>query len=91
MISVLNYAKHNYQGLSIADRKKVENSVEQCIQEAMRPMIGFRVDQDLKEFFEKLAKKENRSLSNFIINAILTYIKEHHGIDWHKVKDKPKK
>lgn len=54
----------------------------------MRPMIGFRIDQELKELFEKLAKKENRSLSSFIINAILTYLKEHHKIDWHKIKPK---
>ena len=54
-------------------------------------MIGFRVEQKLRDFFESLAEKENRTLSNFIINAVLTYIKQHHKIDWHKVKDKPKK
>ena len=57
----------------------------------MRPMIGFRIDQELKDLFEKLAEKENRSLSSFIINAVLTYIKQHHNIDWHKAKKKPKK
>ena len=57
----------------------------------MRPMIGFRVDQELRDFLEKLAEKENRTLTSFIINAILTYIKEHHKIDWHKIKSKPKK
>ena len=40
---------------------------------------------------EKLAEKENRSLSSFIINAVLTYIKQHHNIDWHKAKKKPMK
>ena len=54
----------------------------------MRPMIGFRVDQELRDFLEKLAGKENRTLSSFIINAILTYIKDHHKVDWHKVKSK---
>ena len=56
----------------------------------MRPMIGFRIDQELKDLLEKLAEKENRSLSSFVINAVLTYIKQHHKIDWHKEK-KPKK
>jgi len=54
-------------------------------------MIGFRVDQELKDLFEKLAEKENRSLSSFIINAAVTYIKQHHKIDWHKVKKQAKK
>jgi hypothetical protein len=26
----------------------------------------------------------NRILLNFIINAVLTYIKKHHGADWSK-------
>jgi len=56
----------------------------------MRPMIGFRVEEELKGLFEKVAEKENRSLSNFIINAILVYLKEHHKIDWHKLKNKSK-
>lgn len=59
--------------------------------EVMRPMIGFRVDQKLRDLLESLAEKENRTLSNFVINAILAYIKQHHNIDWHKVKGKPKK
>ena len=56
----------------------------------MRPMIGFRIDQELKDLFEELAEKENRSLSNFIINAVLAYMKQHHKIDWHKAKKKAK-
>jgi hypothetical protein len=49
-------------------------------------MIGFRVEQKLKDLFEQEAEKENRNLSSFIVNAVLTYIKEHHGIDWHEIK-----
>lgn len=45
-------------------------------------MIGIKVDPEFKEFLQKLAEDENRNLSNFIINALLTYIKEHKGIDW---------
>ena len=49
-------------------------------------MIGCKVDPEFKEFLEKLADEENRSLSNFIINALLTYSKDHKGIDWKKRK-----
>ena len=51
-------------------------------------MIGIKVDTEFKEFLQKLAEGENRNLSNFITNALLTYIKEHKGIDW---KDPSKK
>ena len=54
-------------------------------------MIGFKAEQEFKAFLQTLAEKENRSLSSFIINALITYIRDHHKIDWHKVKDKPKK
>ena len=49
-------------------------------------MLGVRVDPDLKDVLQKLADEENRSLSNFVINALLTYIKEHKGVDWKKSK-----
>ena len=44
-------------------------------------MIGLKVDPEFKEFLQKLAAEENRSLSNFIKHAIKTYIKEHKGIN----------
>ena len=57
----------------------------------MKIMIGFRVSPEFKEFLHKLADDENRNLSNFMENGILTYIKDHKGIDWKKQKKKPKK
>lgn len=45
-------------------------------------MVGFRATRQFKEFLQKMAKQENRSLSNFIVNALLVYIKEHHGKEW---------
>lgn len=54
-------------------------------------VIGFRVPKQLKKLLEELADKENRTLTSYIINAVVTYTKERHGIDWHKVKAKPKK
>ena len=47
-------------------------------------MMGLRIDPELKKFLQKMADDENRTLSNFIINAVLTYIKDHKGIDWKK-------
>jgi len=46
----------------------------------MKPMIGIRIDPELRKLLDKLAAQENRTLSSFVVNAVLTYIKEHHGI-----------
>jgi len=51
-------------------------------------MIGFRASKEFKEFLQKRANEENRTLSNFIVNALITYIKEHHGINWHEENKK---
>ena len=56
----------------------------------MKKMMGLRIDPDLKKFFQKIAEEENRNLSNFIINAVLTYIKDHKGLTWKKPKKKSK-
>ena len=53
-------------------------------------MIGFRIDEELRDLMGQAAEKENRSLSGFIINAVLAYLKEHHKIDWHKIKKSKK-
>ena len=50
----------------------------------MKKIIGIKADPELKELLQKLASDENRSLSNFIINALLTYLKEHKGVEWKK-------
>ena len=49
-------------------------------------MIGFKTTMEFKEFLQKMARKENRTLSNFIVNALLTYIKDHRGVDWTSEK-----
>ena len=49
-------------------------------------MMGIRIDPKLKEFFPTYADEENRNLSNFILNAVLTYIKEHKGVTWKQPK-----
>jgi uncharacterized protein (DUF1778 family) len=54
----------------------------------MKIMIGFKATREFKEFLQEMAKEENRNLSNFIINALLTYIKEHGGVDWNSESGK---
>lgn len=46
-------------------------------------MIGFKASKEFKDFLQGIAKAENRTLSNFIVNALLVYIKEHRGIVWN--------
>ena len=58
--------------------------VKFCYAGGMKIMIGFRVTKEFKKFLQKLADEENRSLSSFLVNAVLTYIKEHKGLTWKK-------
>lgn len=51
-------------------------------------MIGIKVEPEFKEFLQKMADEENRSLSNFIKHAIKTYIKEHKDVTWEKPEKK---
>jgi len=50
-------------------------------------LVAFKATKEFKEFLQAQAKKENRTLSGFIINALLIYIKEHLGIEY---EEKPK-
>ena len=50
----------------------------------MTTVIGLRVTEQFKKFLQEQAEEENRTLSNFIENAVLTYIKEHKSIDYKK-------
>jgi predicted transcriptional regulator len=42
----------------------------------MKMMISFKIDADLKAKLEKLAKEENRSLSNLIETVLLKYVQK---------------
>ena len=53
--------------------------------------VCFKSEKKFKELMKELADKERRTVSSFIINAIATYIKDHHKIDWHRARNKPKK
>jgi len=55
-------------------------------------MIGLRVSPKFKDFLQNQADQENRTLSNFITNAVLTYVKDHKGVEWREEQSKkPKK
>ncbi|CAB1062739.1 hypothetical protein D1BOALGB6SA_7521 [Olavius sp. associated proteobacterium Delta 1] len=41
-------------------------------------MTMIRMDESVKKELKKLAEAENRSLSNFILNATLGYVKDHY-------------
>lgn len=47
----------------------------------MKILVNIRLEKEIKSFIEEFATKERRSISNFITNGILTYIKDHHGAD----------
>jgi uncharacterized protein (DUF1778 family) len=54
--------------------------------------IGLKVSPDLKDWLQHLADNENRSLSSWILNALITYAKEHQNVDLKDVTlRKPKK
>ena len=57
-------------------------------------MIGLRVSEKFKNLLEEQAKSENRTLSNFIKNALVHYLEEK-GIRYieadDKIEKKPKK
>ncbi len=41
-------------------------------------MTMIRMDESVKNELKMIAEAENRSLSNFILNATLEYVKEHY-------------
>ena len=43
--------------------------------------LSFKVDLRLKRALEDLARKENRSLSNYVITLLMRHLNEE-GIDW---------
>jgi hypothetical protein len=79
MIYIVNrFVKKKNSALSII--------VKFCYTGGMKIMIGFRVTKEFKEFLQELADGENRTLSSFLVNAVLTYIKEHKKITWKQPK-----
>ncbi len=49
----------------------------------MKVVISFKVDEKIRAALKKLADKENRSLSNYILTLLLKNLQEH-GVDWRE-------
>jgi predicted transcriptional regulator len=47
--------------------------------------LSFKVDPRLKKALENLARKENRSLSNYVITLLMKHLEEK-GVNWEKPK-----
>ena len=47
--------------------------------------LSFKVDPSLKKALENLARKENRSLSNYVITLLMKHLEEK-GVNWEKAK-----
>ena len=56
----------------------------------MKATLSFKVDPNLKNAILKLAEKENRSLSNYIVTLLIRHLEEL-DIDWRKIKNRSKK
>jgi len=46
--------------------------------------IAFKADKEFKEILKKAAQEERRTLSNFIKNALLEYLKEKHQVEYRE-------
>jgi len=45
-------------------------------------MVGFRVTEDEKRMLDEMAKKEHRSLANFIRLCVITCLEHHYDTAW---------
>ena len=53
----------------------------------MKMTLSFKVDPRLKDALQELADKENRSLSNYVVTALMRHLEEH-NVDWRKESKK---
>ncbi len=63
-------------------QRKAEKKAGEGGNVGKKAMVPFRVDAGVKSFLQRFADGERRSLNNFLVNAVLTYVKDHHGVDW---------
>lgn len=54
-----------------------------CIIITMKETLSFKIDARIKSAILKLAQKENRSLSNYVVTVLMRHL-EIKGIDWRK-------
>jgi predicted transcriptional regulator len=53
--------------------------------EVMKMVMSFKIDKELKQALQKLADKEYRSLSNYVIMVLKKHLDEK-GIPWKQPK-----
>ena len=50
--------------------------------------MAIKIDQKVKDKLKELAEKEDRNLSNFVLRAVYTHVKERYRVDLKKLKNK---
>lgn len=50
-------------------------------------MVGFRITKDFKSLLEKHAKRENKTLSSFLIDAILFYLDKKYKVKFNEPRE----
>ena len=53
--------------------------------------MAIKIDEKVKEKLKELAEQEDRNLSNFVLHAVYSHVKERYRVDLKKLKKKPKK
>ena len=61
---------------------KGENQVFKENKKLRQFMVGFRVTEDEKRMLAEMAKKEHRSLANFIRLCVITCLEHHYDTAW---------
>ena len=46
--------------------------------------MAIKIDEKVKNKLKELAEKEDRNLSNFVLRAVSSHVKEHHRVDLKK-------
>ena len=52
--------------------------------------MAIKIDENVKEKLKELAEQEDRNLSNFVLHAVYSHVKEQYGVDLKAVKKQPK-
>ena len=62
--------------------QRVENQISKENQKLRQLMVGFRVTEEEKRVLDEMAKKEHRSLANFIRLCVITCLEHHYDTAW---------
>ena len=48
--------------------------------------MAIKIDETVKKKLKELAEEEDRNLSNFVLRAVYSHVKEQYGVDLKKLK-----